>query len=205
MAAEYDTAWSIIYPKSRSPASPSRASKIPSSAKQIYTDASSTVYAIHPASRLSIASRPPAIVFPDFQVHEPALPSPDHGQSESPSEDVLTPYTPSIPHSLPTLPQATTVLLSAHVHSPDQPVDMLHIHLLHSFHSRSATSSVPDDTTTHLDVTQNFFELAVLANARRLTAASSPASLLPLHLTAVESMSSCLDIDWEAMERVHEP
>ncbi|KAH6915454.1 mediator complex subunit 13 C-terminal-domain-containing protein [Coprinopsis sp. MPI-PUGE-AT-0042] len=184
-AAEYETAWAIIEPKYRSPTSPSRTSKIPSSAKQIYTDCSSTVYAIHPASRLSIASRPP--VCPRSRL-----------------SDVTAPHAPIMPHPLPALPQATTVLLSAHSHFPDKPVDMLHIHLLYSFHSHSTTSSVPDDTTTHLDLTQNFFELAVLASARRVTCALSPANLLPLHLIAVESMCNCLDIDWEAMERAHE-
>ena len=200
VCAEHGAPWTVISPKATIFSSPSKTFKTASSSKQIYTDASFVVFGVHPALLLTVATTPPPIRFDDFQVHDPSRSSQDTLEEESTEgmEMVL------LPHDLPILPHATTVLLSSQHRPLDTTADMLHIHLLHSFHSNPAIPSLPDDTTTHLDFTQNFFELAVLASARNISSPLSPSGLLPLHLVVLESMSNCLDIDWDAVEQAHD-
>ena len=82
------------------------------------------------------------------------------------------------------LPLSTTTLVRVSNDEGPAVVSMLHIHLLHTLKSPHSSLSM-SDKETHLDITRNYHDLAVLAGCRWNLDANP---LLPFHLAAVDIM-----------------
>lgn len=180
-------------PPTKSP-HPSRSTSTSKGHQNIFTDITTTVYALSPYTNFP-RSLPPTVS--DLGLSLPFIPEPPSFTSSEPTLDHS--HSP-LPHPLPLLPRSSTTLICA----PTSPtaITMLHIHFLHTLHtspcSASVNTSTPQQITSlHADITRNFHDLAVLARVRwRL--GSNP--VLPFHLAAVEAMRVALDRDQYSMD-----
>jgi mediator of RNA polymerase II transcription subunit 13 len=141
-----------------------------------------------------------------------ATSSPNPSTTTSPSA-VTSPFkqedSSSLPHPIPFIPLASSILIRVPSTSP---ISMLRIYIIKALHPldfndpHSTSSPAPihappstqDDLTR--DLTRNFYELSVLSSARfHLDRCESVGidSVLPLHLSAVDSMRFCVDCDWD--------
>ncbi|TFK27000.1 hypothetical protein FA15DRAFT_235562 [Coprinopsis marcescibilis] len=198
VSAELDAPWIILDPKTSTASSPVkhlRTSTSSSKHNTVFTDASCITYAIHQVSQLSMATPPPLSSFSVSMIPEPAGQCQESRHSDGTHLEIQQ----EIPHPLPALPRSTTALLSIASSGSHRQTSMLHIHLLKSYHS-NPSYSMPNDTTTHHDITHNFFELSTISARFRLKAKP----VLPFHLAAVDCMWNCLNFDWERLEGVNE-
>lgn len=224
-----DAPWSIISAKSMVASLHSRTNssgRSPSSSKQqtIFTDITSSTYAIFPKNYIPI-SIPPS--HNDLGLSQSIIPEPSTPVISSPSSPVSQPSTTStplnpptthpctypepssLPHPITILPQHSSILIRVPHAASSSAITMTQIHLLHTSHSTSYTQSlqatsssqVPDNAQLLADVTHNFHELAVLSKVRfKLDVMGGANRGLPFHLAAVDAMRVALDRDWERLE-----
>lgn len=200
----------------------------------IFSDASSTTYALYPNIVLPIATPPSQS---DIGLSLPYVADPSSyssGMGDGSSEinaagpagaNVLSTSTVSpielpadsatgstMPHPVGLVPRSTTCLVRVPRSAPNTSISMLHIHVLAAFwypaslvkksHEDGYTMTLLELKNVHRDVTRNFYELSVLAQARwRMSAPQSESSMgflsggrmsgnpiLPMHLAIVDIM-----------------
>jgi len=208
----------------------------------IFSDASSTTYALYPNIVLPIATPPGQS---DIGLSLPYVADPSscsngmgYGSSEinaavpagannlptstvSPMEPPADSATGStMPHPVGLVPRSTTCLVRVPRSAPNTSISMLHIHVLATYcYPASLAKKSCDDGYTmtllesknvHRDVTRNFYELSVLAQARwRMLAPEGESSMglpggcsggrmsgnpiLPMHLAIVDIMGQVTD------------
>ena len=127
-----------------------------------------TTYAVYPAIRIPLPS-PPAHSWAECSL------IPD-------DEGAATTET-----TCPILPIRSTVLLYVPFKRAGSSCSTLHIHFLHSCKSPGSSLLIPDDVT-YQEITRNYYELAVLASLQ----GPFEDPILPLHLSALESMHDAL-------------
>ncbi|PPR01786.1 hypothetical protein CVT24_001701 [Panaeolus cyanescens] len=206
-----DAPWSFISSIPTKPASPPASASVKpphlsrsgTSPKQqtFFTDISTTTYALFPATRIPI-SAPPSHTIPLLSlsyVPEPPPPS-DFPTTERVDPSLLLPEHIRLPHPVTILPLLSSILVNVPYSSPSTSISMTHIHLLRTYHSRSAKIPVGDDFDERLleDMTRNYHELAVLARARWKLSEQIGKRGLPIHLAAVDAVTSALDRDWDS-------
>lgn len=216
-----DTPWFYL-PSTPRRHHPSRSS--PSSVKHqiIFTDVSSTTYAIFPNIRLPV-SRPPSLselLSGKSFIPEPLIYNPNVVSSPflQPMQPVDSPFVPSRSLAqadrqlVPLLPLSSSILIRVpHLHDSTTASSnsMTHIHLLRTYHSASyrsrSTSVVSDDKQFLADVTRNYYELSVLSKTRWKLDGISGNTGLPFHLAATDAMSMALDKDWDVFDSNGEP
>ncbi|TFK64911.1 hypothetical protein BDN72DRAFT_825113 [Pluteus cervinus] len=207
VCADPDAPWAFLtakpmpMPTPKQPSVPGRSlsSSVSKSAGQgVFTDISSLTYAIFPTTRspISVPSSPldPSLSIP--YICEPVSSSPS--PSPSPSMDPISPSQSKfgIPElfTSPILPHATSVLVRVPCSPSPMAITMLHIHLLETFHTPTAShsSASRDESQLHSDLTRNYYELSVLSRSRW---GLNTNPILPFHLGAVEAMRVALDRD----------
>ena len=226
-----DAEW-LFVPLKTSPYAPIRSSP---NAKQhlVFTDVSSTTYAIFPSSRIPIAVQP---VHSDLGLSQSFIAEPptSHSSVASPrvpsqpnttldamqrTAPLLGPSadSPSEMYHLPTflLPHSTSILIRVPHPNSTCPTStsMTHIHLFRTYNSASSSqsrqtqlgSAVPDEKQLLSDVTRNYYELSVLSNVRWKLDGMGGHHGLPFHLSATDAMRMALDKDWDRFERHIEP
>src|ERR1700722_11107145 len=99
----------------------------------------------------------------------------------------------AICENLSILPLSTTTIVPVPNETGRTDVLMLHVHLLHPVKPPHISLTI-SDKETHLDITSNYHELAVLAKCR-WSLEESP--LLPFHLAAVDAMQLGLDAPFD--------
>ncbi|KAF6742619.1 mediator complex subunit 13 C-terminal-domain-containing protein [Ephemerocybe angulata] len=204
-SADSNTPWTLVEPNPM-PLSPTKIPRTPANLKHTahFSDVSASFYAIFPHSKLSVGVPPDDHSYSASLVCEPPL-SPTPSQelpagggdpSANPTVSSGSPQEDDLPHPIPFIPLSTSTLIRLPYQPSETPIDMLHIHVLKHLHTAGASehNSLSD---LQVDITRNFYELAVLSNTRfRLD--KSP--ILPFHLAAIDSMRFCLDCDWEYLE-----
>ena len=142
--------------------------------KSLYVDVTTaTTYAVYPAIRIPLSS-PPAYPWADS-----AFVPDDEGAS---STEITCPI----------LPVRSTILLYVPLKRTGSSCSTLHIHFLHSCKSPGSSLLIPDDIT-YQEITRNYYELTVLASLQ----GPFEYPILPLHLSALESMQDALRQDSE--------
>ncbi|KAF8901743.1 hypothetical protein CPB84DRAFT_1747003 [Gymnopilus junonius] len=179
------------------PAAPSRSS---SSSKQpsIFTDISSTTYAVFPSNRISVSFSPSRS---DFGLSQSLIPELSAQASQPVTPQTSTPrFASPLNSPVAFVPQASSMLIHLPHASSSNPISMIHIHLLQTVHSASqavTSAHVPGDDQLLQDVTRNYYELAVLSKTKwKLDAHRG----LPFHIAAVEAMRVALEKDWDRYE-----
>lgn len=146
-----------------------RAAGKDSSSKSLYVDVTTaTTYAVYPAIRIPLSS-PPAYPWANCSF----IPD-DEGAT-------ITETT------CPILPVRSTILLYVPIRRAGSSCPTLHIHFLYSCKSPGSSLLIPEDVA-YQEITRNYYELAVLASLR----GPFGYPLLPLHLSALESMQDAL-------------
>lgn len=146
-----------------------RATGKDSLSKSLYVDVSTaTTYAIYPSIRIPLSS-PPVHPWADYSF----IPD-DEGAATN-----------EIP--CPILPVRSTILLYVPLKRVGSSCSTLHIHFLHSCKCPGSSLLIPDEVT-HQEITRNYYELAVLASVQ----GPFGYPILPLHLSALESMQDAL-------------
>lgn len=218
-----DASWLFIPSKSNPlplpvprPIAPSRSS---SSSKQpsVFTDVSSTTYAIYPTNRISI-SVPPSqsdlglsqSFIPELATSISSSPSSPHPRSGYSNLNPLTQISSSslhLPHPVTFLPQATSILIHVPQFSSSSSISMTQIHLLrtvhsysHSIQASSSSLSVLDEKQLLEDVTRNYHELAMLSRVRWKLDGAGGRKGLPFHVAAVDAMRMALERDWDRLD-----
>ena len=173
LAVESDASWTFIAPAgaAKRPMSPSRSSK--STAGTFFHDVSATTYFLSHASGACLL--PPGHAARDLGAGVPYIPDPADAPPRSPAP-------------LPMRPLRSTTLVRAPAHTDYTSISMLHLHLLHTAKSARSSLAVPD-AETHDDITRNYHDLAVLAQARWWLKADP---ILPFHLGALQVMAMAL-------------
>lgn len=188
--ADPDSPWTLTQLDSIFPNRPT--SKSPSNKHTVFSDISSTTYALSPSVTLPIAIPPrqadlglslPYVVdssgaggLNDADVEGEAtsptsttIPTPTTASVPTPLLSPLPALTiGSLPHPVGLLPKSTTCLIRVPRSQPAF-ITMLHIHLLWTYcypPSLIKRSDMLDPVTVHADVTKNFHELSVLAQSR---------------------------------------
>ncbi|KAF9446731.1 hypothetical protein P691DRAFT_761374 [Macrolepiota fuliginosa MF-IS2] len=201
ICADPDSNWMFTKLDTSSPPQQSSSSKSSSNKHVVFSDISSTTYALFPSVTLPVAVPP---THSDLGLSLPYVADPSSvasglcdGDPESvatsPASTTITastataiPISPSLPttaslygsmpHPIGLLPQSTTCLIRVPCSSPLTSISTLHIHLL-STHCHPPwlvkKSATLDPGTVHADVTKNFYELSVLAQSRWKMAAPS--------------------------------
>ena len=224
-----DTPWFFL-PSKPSPLNHIRS--LPSSAKHpvIFTDISSTTYAIFPKVRLPISVSPSQchLVSTQSFIPEPLVSHPNVTSSpyrpiqtscpqpaKSPSS-LSRVFSETDRHAMPLLPRSSSILVRI-PHVIDSTTashnSMIHIHLLRTYHSAPdlpPTASQPapaisDDKQLLEDVTRNYYELSVLSKARWKLDGVGGHEGLPFHLAATDAMRMALDRDWDRFDGTAEP
>ncbi|KAG5650092.1 hypothetical protein H0H81_000801, partial [Sphagnurus paluster] len=191
---EAESPWTICSSRSK-PKTPTKAQNLTRSAsttskshhpQNIFTDISTIIYATSPYNTLP-QSHPPT--FADLGLTLSLIPEPlSSSCTPEPQPSSLSPI---YPHPLGLLPRSTTTLVCLPASPSPVDITMMHIHLL--FTMRPTPHAVPEDIPSlHSAITQNFHELAVLANIQSRLGVSP---MLPYHLGAVEAMHVALDCD----------
>ncbi|KAF8131078.1 mediator complex subunit 13 C-terminal-domain-containing protein [Boletus edulis] len=169
--------WSFTQPcqTSTGQQTPSRrAAGKDSLSKSLYVDVTTaTTYAVYPAIRIPVSS-------------PPAYPWADH--SFIPDDEGTT----TTETTCPILPIRSTILLYVPLKRASNSCSTLHIHFLYSRRSPGSSLVTPDDIT-HQEITRNYYELAVLASLQ----VPFGYPILPLHLSALESMRDALKQEGE--------
>ena len=208
----------------------------PNAKTTIFSDASSTTYALYPNILLPITTPPTQS---DIGLSLPYVADPSSGSSGmgdgdseintavvsagtnvlstspvSPTESSMNSATESTtPHPVGLVPRSTTCLVRIPRSAPNTSISMLHIHVLATYCypatlARKSGKSGGDGhamtlelKTVHMDVTKNFYELSVLAQARWSMGVASGCSggrisgnpILPMHLGIVDIMGRVTD------------
>jgi len=222
-----DAPWSFIPSKHISMVSNTRptSGRTSSSSKQqlVFTDMSSTTYAVITKNRIPI-SIPSGHL--DLGLSQSLIPeslgsnsllASLSSQSTPLVSDQLSCYSDNSAsvslHPITLLPQSTSTL----IHIPHQTsttrsccISMMQIHLMQTYHSISYAESlqsqppsslqVSDYNQLLLDVTQSYYDLAVLSKVRYgLDNISGLQQGLPFHLEAVDAILKALGKDWEKL------
>lgn len=170
VAVEQHNPWYLLAKQSERESWTSSSVRSPRNGGSVAVDISSTTIVLHPQSSvpMSLRNYPGAVVGNAHDAEAPDCPA---------TED------------LGMLPVATSTL----AHIPSQmdhtSIAMLHLHFLHFSQSSHSTSKLGIDEIRR-EVSRNFFELKVLAQARWGSCGSYN---LPLHLAALEVMLTTLD------------
>lgn len=222
-----ESTWSFLAPSTTSTTRSPH--KTPGTkAQSIYSDISSTTYAIYPTIRMPIShpiSQGDVGISQSYIAESPCL----NSSSEPPSPKPASKYDPQRsynippdapleyePHPITFLPLYTSLLVTVPQSQSTTSITTTSIHLLRTSHSESYTSStqayqhssatVPSDEQLRNDITQNFYELSVLCKARwklDFGLGSHPSrAALPFHLAAVDAMRVALDRDWDRLDAV---
>ncbi|TFK43128.1 mediator complex subunit 13 C-terminal-domain-containing protein [Crucibulum laeve] len=189
ISVEQNAPWTLLTTRPSSPpvsrsASVTRSPSTSHKHQAVFTDVSSTTYALFPAVQLPISL--------PLSFNELSLGASDNSTSTS----SVTPP-PSLPHPLSYLPRSQTTLIRVPCSPSPNSITMLHIYLLHTLQCPHSPAPHTDESTLHADITRNFHELAVLAK-ERLKLDVNP--ILPYHLADVEAMRVALDRDWDRMD-----
>ncbi|KAH0839535.1 mediator complex subunit 13 C-terminal-domain-containing protein [Lanmaoa asiatica] len=172
LSVDQSISWSLKHPcqPSTGQQTPSRrAAGKDSSSKSLYVDVTTaTTYAVYPATRIPLSS-PPAYPWLDCSF----VPD-DEGAASTET-------------TCPILPVRSTILLYVPFKRAGPSCSTLHIHFLHSCKSPGSSLLIPDDVT-YQEITRNYYELAVLASLQ----GPFGYPILPLHLSALESMQDAL-------------
>jgi mediator of RNA polymerase II transcription subunit 13 len=195
LCTEAEAPWSII--NARRCTNTSQASSARTTAKKlVFTDISSHTYMLQTQTRVPL-SLPLRTTF--CQLFIPEFPSDTPStviDSESDNISKATEDKDQIPHPLPLLPRSSMTLICMPSSTASIPIFMLHIHLLYTISSRH-TSTSPDYSKLHEEITHNFYELSLLARLRWKSHANP---VLPFHLGAVELMRNALERDKDRAE-----
>lgn len=217
-----DAPWLFIPPKSGAsplpvprPAAPSRSSS--SKQPSVFTDISSTTYAIFPSNRISVSVPPSQSHLGLSQSLIPELST----QTSSSSQPVTplhtqtstSPSVLSFTSPVTFIPQASSILIHLPHASSSNTISMTHVHLLQTVHSASymhseqavTSAHVPGDEQLLQDVTQNYHELAVLSRVKWKFDGASGHKGLPFHIAAVDAMRVALENEWDRCEGGAEP
>ncbi|GLB33323.1 putative component of the SRB8-11 complex [Lyophyllum shimeji] len=204
LSAELEAPWTFCSSRPPSKATPTKTLRSSTSKNQpqnIFTDISTTYYALTPHNALP-QSHPPTLtdlglslsLIPESQ-HTPASPGVlQQEQQNGPAS--------ALPHPLALLPRSSTTLICLPATPSPTAITMLHIHLLHTIRPPASATTQEDIPALHTAITRNFHELAVLATTRSRLGVS-PA--LPYHLAAVEAMRIALDRDQYGMDAADSP
>ncbi|KIK59991.1 hypothetical protein GYMLUDRAFT_616948 [Collybiopsis luxurians FD-317 M1] len=200
LSVERSAPWVLLPAQLQSPTLPSQSSNPPSkgpslsrsvsgsiktsSKSQFFIDTSMTTYSLY--------QKTPTPVGPPPTLQDLGLATDLLANTVAPIESDDHP----VAHNQPLLPLSSSALVrtpsSSNSHSPTLP-QMTQIHLLYTAKSEGCTyppvtSGVADSPHSLLhDITNSFYSLSVLSNARWSMAGGK--SLLPFHLGAVETMS----------------
>jgi len=169
LCIEYDVPWSFLLgPQSVLPSSVPLSSHDSSKEHPLFVDTSASTYAMFPS-----VSFPLPLVF---------------GLGEGPH---CIPDPESDPLRMPTLsirPLSTTVLIHLSEKASSS-VQMIRLHFLHAFKSPRSSLSI-SDSQTHMDITRNYHQLALLSDIRWRLGYETQ---LPFHLAAVHTMRTILE------------
>lgn len=195
VCADPDSPWLFTKLSTNTPLQQQSSSNKSSNSKQmVFSDISSTTYAVFSSVVLPIAVPPSQS---DMGISLPYVADPSSvnyglgdGDAEatatSPASTTITtataiPTSPSspasptatspgsIPHAVGLLPKATSCLIRIPCSAPLTSASMLHIHLLSTYcspASSAAKSNALELKTVHADITKNFYELSVLAQSQ---------------------------------------
>jgi mediator of RNA polymerase II transcription subunit 13 len=222
-----DTPWFFL-PSKQSPLNPIRSS--PSSTKHsvIFTDISSTTYAIFPKVRLPISVSPShshlvsmQSFIPEPPISHPNIASPypqpiqtsntDCSQPAKPPSSLSRLHSETDRRALPLLPHSSSILIRIpHLHDSATASNnsMIHIHLLRTYHSACNPPPIPSQTASAIlddkqlleDVTRNYYELSVLSKARWNLDGVGGHKGLPFHLAATDAKRMAFDRDWDRFD-----
>ncbi|KZT20613.1 hypothetical protein NEOLEDRAFT_831679 [Neolentinus lepideus HHB14362 ss-1] len=166
LSAIHGTSWTFLAPDRKSqppkPLSPQRNTSKDN--HNVFLDISSTTYALYPSDTHALPLFPP---LPDFESDLSCIPEPFSERSDD--NDCLS-----------ALPWLSSSLIHVPAGTDYTSISMLNLHLLYS-----TTADSEQEKETLRDVTNNFYELAVLAEARGLADVRESEGL-PLHLAMLE-------------------
>ncbi|KAF9004684.1 mediator complex subunit 13 C-terminal-domain-containing protein [Cyathus striatus] len=181
----------------------------------VFTDISSTTYALFPTIQFPVSLPPckdytipasyiadptPISQGPASQSSESYPSTPSHSSPHPTINDyVLSAESTPLPHPLPYIPRFTSTLIRVPNSSSPIAISMLHIHLLYTIRLPHLHYPPLDEAQLHADITRNYHELNVLAKERLKLEVNQS---LPFHLAAVEAMRFALDRDWDRIEAV---
>lgn len=171
LSVDQSISWSLTHlcQPSTGQQTPSRRTAGKDLSKPLYVDVTTaTTYAVYPTIRIPLSS-PPAYPWADCSF------VPD-GENAASAETTC-----------PILPIRSTILLYVPLKRAGCSCSTLHIHFLHSCRSSGSSLRISDDVT-YQEITRNYYELAVLASLQ----GPFGYPILPLHLSALESMQDAL-------------
>lgn len=163
----------------------------------VFTDVSSHTYMLRTQTRLPL-SLPLRTTFCESFISESPSDTPSTViDLNSENNGKATEDKDQIPHPLTLLPRSSMTLIYAPSSAASVPRSTLHVHLLYTISSRHNSTSSPDDSKVHEEITYNFYELSLLAKLRWKLRANP---VLPFHLGAVEVMRTALERDKDRPE-----